>query len=123
VQGRRSLRWPVPPASDQVHAIPRSRAMFARHVTLHIQPDKLNEAIRIYRESVVPASRLEKGCRHMELFTDAKTGKCVSISYWLTEADQQASEANGYLQQQLDKFAALMVGQPVRESYTVSVRA
>ena len=37
--------------------------MFARHITIQIQPGKMDEAVRIYRESVVPASREQKGCR------------------------------------------------------------
>ena len=82
----------------------------------------MDEAVRIYRESVVPASREQKGCRTLQLFTNAATGKCVSVSLWDSEADQLASEANGYMQQQIAKFAAYMVGEPVREAYVVSVK-
>lgn len=96
--------------------------MFARHISMQILPGKMDEAVRIYRESVVPASREQKGCRHMQLLTDPASGKCVSISFWNSEADQKASEDNGYMQQQIAKFAALMAGPPVRESYGVSVK-
>lgn len=96
--------------------------MFARHITLNIQPGKMDEAIRIYRDSVVPASREQPGCRHMQLLTNAMTGHCVSISFWNSEADQKASEDSGYMQQQLAKFAALTDGPPTRESYAVSVK-
>ncbi len=96
--------------------------MFARHITIQIQPGKMDEAIRTYRDSVVPASREQKGCRSMQLLTDAATGKCVSISIWDSEANQKASEDNGYMQQQIAKFGAFMIGPPVREAYRVSVK-
>jgi len=96
--------------------------MFARHIILQIQPGKMDEAIRVYRDSVVPASREQKGCRSMQLLTDAASGKCVSISIWDSEANQKASEDNGYMQQQIAKFSDFMAGLPVHESYKVSVK-
>ena len=96
--------------------------MFARQITLTIQPGKMDEAVRNYRESVVPASREQPGCHGMQLLTDAASGKCVSISFWDSEAHQKASEDNGYMQQQIAKFGALMVGAPVREAFRVSVK-
>lgn len=96
--------------------------MFARPVTMQIRPGKMDEAIRIYRESVVPTSREQKGCRGMQLLTDAASGKCVSISTWDSDADQQASEDSGHMQRQIAGFGPFMAGPPVREAYTVGVK-
>jgi quinol monooxygenase YgiN len=113
----------IDPARDLARTTQsRTLAMFARHITIQIQPGKMDEAIRTYRDSVVPASREQKGCRSMQLLTDAATGKCVSISIWDSEANQKASEDNGYMQQQIAKFGAFMTGPPVREAYRVSVK-
>ena len=35
--------------------------MYARLVTIQLSPDKINEAIRLYRDSVMPAARAGEG--------------------------------------------------------------
>ena len=85
-------------------------------------PGKTDEAVRIYGDSGVPASREQKGYRGMQLLTSSVSGKCVSISTWDSEADHRSNEDSGYMQQQIAKFGAFMSGPPVREDYTVSVK-
>jgi hypothetical protein len=59
----------------------------------------------------------------MLLLTDPTTGKGKSITLWETEADMQASEASGYLREQLARLANVLSTQVTREAYQVSVRA
>jgi hypothetical protein len=94
--------------------------MKARVVTVQIQPDKLDEAISIYRDSVVPAGSEYKGCHAMILVTDRSSGKGVSISIW-DEQELQSSEASGYLQEQFGKFSGVFASPPIRELYDVAV--
>ena len=35
--------------------------MYARVVTVHIQPDRLDEVIAVYRDSISPAAKKQKG--------------------------------------------------------------
>ena len=44
--------------------------MYARVVYTQVQPGQIDEAIRIYRESVTPNARLQKGYRGGILLTD-----------------------------------------------------
>jgi quinol monooxygenase YgiN len=97
--------------------------MYTRVTAVHIQPDKLDEAIRIYEESVVPAAKQQPGYRSTMLVTDRASGKGMAITTWATEADLQASEASGYYQEQVAKFAPLLASPPVREVYEVTVTA
>jgi heme-degrading monooxygenase HmoA len=83
----------------------------------------MDEAIAIYRDSVVPAAQQQKGSNGALLLTDPNTGKGLSISFWETEADMQAGEASGYYQEQLAKFKGIFTAPPVREQYEVSVQA
>jgi heme-degrading monooxygenase HmoA len=78
--------------------------MFARIVTVQVPPDKREEAISIFQNSVIPAAKQQKGFISLMLVTD-RTGKGVSVGLWETEADLNANEASGYLQEQLAKFA------------------
>ncbi len=96
--------------------------MYARVTITQILPGKTDEAIRVYRDSVVQAAKHQKGSKGAYLLTDRKTGKGISIALWETEADMTASETGGYYQQQLAKFKDLFGAPPVRESYEVSLQ-
>lgn len=95
--------------------------MKARVVTVQIQPDKLDEAVSIYRDSVVPAASEYKGCMAMLLFVDPSSGKGISISHWNSNEELTSSETSGYLQEQFGKFADVFAAPPIREIYELSV--
>jgi len=98
--------------------------MYARVVTAQVSPDKVEEGIRLWRDSVMPAARQQKGFKSGRLLVDRKTGKVTSVGLWETEADIQASgESSAYLQEQLAKFASLFTAPPVVEHYEVAVEA
>lgn len=96
--------------------------MFARVTLVQMKKDKLDEAINLYRESVVPASKSQKGYKDICLLIDRNTGKGISIAIWDTEDDALANEQSGYYQEQLDKFKEFNTAPPVREGYDVSVQ-
>ena len=96
--------------------------MQARLVTVQVQPGKIDEAISIYRDSVMPAAKQQKGFKGATLLTDRNTGKGVSVTLWETEADMKTTEASGWWQEQIAKFAAVLAMPPVREQFEVSVQ-
>jgi len=96
--------------------------MNARVTTVQVRPDKMDEAIGIYRDSVTPAAQQQKGFKGLLMLTDRNTGKGISIALWETEADMTAGESSGYFQQQLAKFKDILSAPPVREQYEVSVQ-
>jgi heme-degrading monooxygenase HmoA len=96
--------------------------MNARVTFVQIVPGKLDEAVDLYRDSVVPAARQQKGYKGVYLLTDRNTGKGISMTLWETEADMLAGENSGYYQQQLAKFQDVFGVPPVREGYEVSVQ-
>jgi len=99
------------------------KGMYARLTQLDIKPDKIDVAIEIYKKSVVPAARAQKGFMAIYLLTDRTTGKGYSISFWKTEQDALANERNLFYQEQLVKFIEFYKSQPVREGgFEVSVK-
>jgi heme-degrading monooxygenase HmoA len=96
--------------------------MYARVITVQIQPIRVDEAIRIYQDSVVPAAKQQKGFKNIWLLTDRKSGKGISVVLWETEADMIASETSGYLSAQLAKFGSFFTIPPITERYEVSVQ-
>ena len=96
--------------------------MFARHVTVMLQPGKTDETTAIFRDSVVPALQQQEGFKGAFLLIDPKTPKAIAVVLWETEAEMLASEESGFYQDQIAKFAAVFVGPPVREHFRVSVQ-
>ncbi len=90
---------------------------------MQVLPANMEEAVRIYQDSVIPAAKEEGGFRGALMLTDQDTGVGVSITLWESEADMHASEASGFYHQKLDKFDALFISAPIRKHYEVSARA
>jgi heme-degrading monooxygenase HmoA len=95
--------------------------MFARLTTMNVKPDRIEEAIAIYKKSVIPAAKSQKGFVAAYLLADRETGKGLSITFWKTEQDALENERNRYYQEQLVKFLDMFQSPPIREGYEVSV--
>jgi quinol monooxygenase YgiN len=91
----------------------------ARVVTVQVKQDRLDEAVAIYRDSVVATAKEHKGYLGALLLTDRSTGKGVSIVAWASEADLKASDTSGYLQAQLAKFSEVFAAPPTVEIFEV----
>lgn len=94
--------------------------MFARLTIVQVQAGKIDEATSIFRDSIVPAAKAQKGYRGSYLFTDRTTGKGTSVTLWDSMEDLRASETSGYYQEQLAKLASLFAASPVTEVYEVA---
>ncbi len=95
--------------------------MYARVVLGTMQLDKNDQATEIFKNSIVPAAKEQKGFKGANLYTDNQTGKFISITLWETEDDMVAGDSSGYLQEQIGKVAAFFTTPPKVEQYTVSV--
>jgi len=97
--------------------------MHVRVTTIQLQPGKVDEAVRICQESVVPAAKQQAGFQSTTLLIDRAANKGIAITYWASEADLMASEASGYYNEQVAKFGPLLAAAPVREAYEVATSA
>lgn len=95
--------------------------MYARVITAHFHPDKLDEVINLFHESILPAFQQQKGNKGGYFLTDPKSGKAISIAIWETEADMSASENNDYLRQQFAKVGPAFASPPTTEYFVVSI--
>jgi len=95
--------------------------MFARMTILQLNPERIDDGIKIYRTSVVPEAKKQKGYRGVCLLADRASGKSISVTFWRTEKDAIANEESLYYQEQLVKFINLLAGPMTREGYEVSL--
>lgn len=85
--------------------------MHARVVTARIASQDVDEAIRLWHETVAPSARQQPGFRNARFLVDRRTGAIASMGVWATEADLVASV--GWNRGQLDRFAGLFTEEPV----------
>jgi len=82
--------------------------MYVRVSTGQIQQGKLQEAIDIANDSVVPAAKARKGFQALYFMTNPENGKFLALSVWETEADMVAIENDGFSKEQYAKLGALI---------------
>ena len=86
----------------------------ARFNFRQFSPDKLDEVIESYRESVVPVVGTRSGCVWCVVLTARDTGKLISMSLWESDNDMRASLPPGDVD-------AIVGGPPMRELYEVKL--
>jgi len=94
--------------------------MYARTTVMQGRPETMNEAARIFNESVIPAAEQQKGFKGALFLTDPNSGKGMSITLWDSEEDMRAGEGSGYFKEQIAKFGPLLAGPPTRDLFVVS---
>jgi heme-degrading monooxygenase HmoA len=91
--------------------------MYARVITSPLIPDKIDEAVSIWRDKVAPAIKQAKGFKGAYLIGDRGTGKGLTITLWETKEDADAMNAS--LPQNLALFEGLFAAQPSLETYEI----
>src|SRR5438093_7491817 len=66
--------------------------MFARLTTIKGTTDKIEDAIRVVENDVIPGAKALDGFRGGYWCTDRTTGKMVALTLFETEKDLQSSE-------------------------------
>lgn len=95
--------------------------MYARIITTQLQPSAIDEAIRRWREKVVPTLQDAKGFRSGYMTGDRATGKGVVFSLWESEADASAMSSSGKYQEAIGHFADLFTAPPTQEQCEVFI--
>lgn len=95
--------------------------MYARVTFATAQPGKVDDTIKVMRDSILPAAKKQKGFKGLFYLTDRKAGKGMVVVLWKTEADMTAGEASGFYREQVAKEMPLLAGAPTMEHYEVSV--
>ncbi len=96
--------------------------MFVRHTIIYTAIDKIDEAAKLFKESVIPAFQSQNGYIGASFISDRKTGKSICVSLWNNEKDAIANEKGHVYQEQLIKFMNLFTMDPFREGYELLVK-
>jgi len=74
--------------------------MFARFTIIHTKIDRIDEAAKLFEESVIPAFKSQKGYDAAYFISERDTGKSICISIWDSEEDALKNEESHIYQEQ-----------------------
>ena len=94
--------------------------MHARVVFFNVKAGKMEQAVSLFRDDVVPAAKQQKDFSGGLLLTDPATGRGISIGLWDTEVAMLSTEKSGFYRGWVDKFQHILANPPVMEHYEVS---
>lgn len=94
--------------------------MVARVTHVRVNPEDVEESVRLFDESVVPAAEQEEGFMGALLLV-REDGTALAIDLCDTLEHLRQNEHNGFYQTQVAKFAGKIVSPPRREFYSVGV--
>jgi len=85
--------------------------MYARLTTVQGKPEKIDDAIRVIENDVIPGSKVLPGFKNGYWLADRKSGKLLGLTVFETEKDIEESEAAA---SKLRKSAAEKLGAEVK---------
>jgi hypothetical protein len=94
--------------------------MVARVTTVKVNPEDVEEAVRLFDESVMPAAEQEEGFMGALLLT-REDGRALVIDLCDTIEHLRANEHSGFYQTEVTKWANKIVDRPGRAFYEVAV--
>jgi heme-degrading monooxygenase HmoA len=94
--------------------------MFARTTTMQLKIAFIDEALEIYKNSIVPAAQAQKGLVELKLLLDRNSGKAIAIAIWESEQDAKANEESHYYQEQLVKLLSYYAYPPIKEGFEIA---
>ena len=97
--------------------------MYVAQNTATVQPERLDEAIGIYREQVLPRIKQLPGLQSIRVLVDRTTGTAIAIATYDTEADARAADTTPQYQQVVGLLAPLLTSPPQRMFYEVALEA
>ncbi len=95
--------------------------MYARVATVQVQPGKMDEFLKIYKETQQPIMQRAKGFISARVLTDSNAGKAIAVVLWETESDARASVSDSNLQDVMKRFEGVLASAVTTEHYEVSV--
>ena len=96
--------------------------MFARVATFQWKTDMLDEASKLYQDSVIPAVKAQKGFRSIYLLVDRNTGNVVTVAFWDSKEDMMATEESGLIKEWIGKLNEYYIKPPTVERYEVAAQ-
>ncbi len=97
--------------------------MYARITTTQMSPYRVDEAIGVVREQVIPAAQQQEGFKGYIMLVDRGTGKNIVITLWEQEKDRECSGPNsGYYRDAIGRVVPFLTEAPLVEDLELVIQ-
>jgi len=97
------------------------KVAFARLTFVKLKPDvSLDDTRKIWDDSVIPASKEQKGFISSCLIVSEQRDEGVAVTLWESKDDALVGEESSYYQDQVKKFVPFLAAAPERKHYIVN---
>ncbi len=97
--------------------------MYARITNTKHDPYRIDEAIEIVRQRVLPAAKQQKGYHGYIMLVERSTGKTLTITLWEGEEElTMTGENSGYYRDAISQVVPLLTSEPFVEDYEVVIQ-
>ena len=97
--------------------------MYARVTTIQISPYRLDEAIGVLKEQVVPTIQQQNGFKGYWMLVDRGTGKAINITLWEEEADRQVTDSqSAYYREAIGNIVPFLTDTPLVEDLEMVIQ-
>ncbi len=96
--------------------------MYARVTKLRFPPSMKTEVVGV-AQGLAPILMRQRGFGGLDVLTDPAAGEGVIVSFWETEADAQASEADASYIGQMSMMSSFLSHPLAPKTYEANVRA
>ena len=97
--------------------------MYARTTTLQVSPYRLDEAIGVIQNEVVPAAQKQPGFKGLLMLVDRGMGQSIVITLWEAETDRDVTGSDSaYYRDALGKVVPFLTGAPSVEDLEIAIQ-
>ena len=94
--------------------------MYVQVSRVKIHQGLMEDAIRLFRESVLPLLVEQSGFIKFYLLSDPANDELIVEHFWETIDDIESLQASGFYRAQVDQFAGIFASSPERSVYELA---
>lgn len=95
--------------------------MYSRVMSIRLLPGKMDQALHIFRESIMPAIESRRGCVGVFVLTSREKDEIVTMSLWESYESMMAPELSDFIDQQLAKLTNVLREPPFEDRYELEL--
>jgi hypothetical protein len=96
--------------------------MYTTIISLRITPDKMDQAVRIYRSSILPELKKQSGLASALVFSCRQKNELIACTLWLSYEEMMEMErTGGVMDQQIAKLSGVLAEPAEGDHYELEI--
>ena len=95
--------------------------MYSRILSLRIRPGKMDQALNIFRRSMLPVLKNQRGNASVLVFSCREKNELINCTLWDTYETMRELERSGFLDQQMAKLSTVLTESAQGDKYELEI--